>query len=843
MVFISTAQLGLTSSWSDLEVGRITRSSIGDVCDIAVDLYTTLERERIQRAERGIEAWERRTAEVRQKIKRRIYVDAQDEYGSSPSRRKEEQSKQKSMQFRMQKHQAEYEAAVAAVSQADSNRMRMRSVFAESALLGAQTEPINKKQRALKAKKLIRPLSDKIVAAEAAGRHKYASGLRLHRAIARAHCGQFAAAQVDVKMVLQLAPQNTAALSLQAKLVRHTSAEREATHRLKCMAVHGQTSQPRMRGLEPAQLLRSHSPGLMYRPDALAYGRFLGSGRDDDVQGFTSLGATAARGHDVHEEHRNSAILAPYGPAAEARALHAVLNNTVSTSSADTPSNLQKFRLCRSDISRNRQFPEFWRPVKPSAALSDDADKQLPSAQVQSTAKPSHWDHVIPRVADLLLDDEDKEALRHALQRTLPMILQTFEYYAHLALTSPVQRDLSSYQRTKESTTAPGYGKVKPKLVHHKMAAMAAISAAANIGVKTTHGVGKQTLEEPSTDSDSRSPSNRDELWRRSNLLEEQQRARVKTSFLSLSSVWNMANDDVQESSLVVTTQLNGHKTGSPTTAKSKLRSDSNPNIDLIAKLTQEEVQSDEDDEANNFSDDDVQQSITQSMRYQSIVTESTNVNREMTEGSSTAADLRLVGGETRKDDSHESRVGVLKGTWTYDRPDWLITLGQLRLLAIDCRLQLAPLRCSQADLGRMLWFSSREVHKGQNFMQKHDVSCCDEMQSNDCSIHEDAVENARGQFSLGETAPLARSLSAHTDIAFKNNDVQSGTCCSDGGSSGVNDAIQTQLSRIDVSFARPSSKRSLAGQLRQCLEILLCAFTGEQSARYGKRGSYLRVH
>ena len=240
MVVITPTELGLARTWSDAELGLVgRRAPSGPDGDAAAAGEPGGWGERRYRSAASIESWEQHTAKFRTRIKRRTYASAKDEFadirpGGSPKHDPADDNAM--MRRRLEREESDREAAMTAVSRSDSNRSRIHAVFSGS-MLGdsdgeaAVAQSFGSDERRRRIKSVIRQLSVKIHAAEDEGRHADGCGLRLHRAIARTHCGQHTAAQVDVNHVLRNQPLNSTALSLRSKLVRHTSSRREQVHR------------------------------------------------------------------------------------------------------------------------------------------------------------------------------------------------------------------------------------------------------------------------------------------------------------------------------------------------------------------------------------------------------------------------------------------------------------------------------------------------------------------------------------------------------------------------------------------------------------------------------------
>ena len=84
---------------------------------------------------------------------------------------------------------------------------------------------------------------------------------------------------------------------------------------------------------------------------------------------------------------------------------------------------------------------------------------------------------------------QDADAARGCLPRPLSAVIQSdpggVTVFNSNMLTPPGLQ--SPYQRQKGPDNVPGYARAKPKLVHHKMAAMEAMAAASNISLMRTH--------------------------------------------------------------------------------------------------------------------------------------------------------------------------------------------------------------------------------------------------------------------------------------------------------------------------------------------------------------------
>eukprot|EP01051_Picozoa_sp_SAG22_P006687 SAG22_NODE_445_length_10447_cov_4.063104_5_plen_999_part_00 len=727
MVVVTVEELGLERSWSDAELGLVERHKSTAIMGFLQESAVAADRRKNKAEISTVEEWEQHTAAfTKAKVRHRTYVSAQDEFAASPtalSTRSGGASPMADdhamMRMRLEREEHAREAAVAAFARSDSNRSRIHKAFSESILDGDlssadSTGQLPSEERDRRTDLVIRQLSAAVAAAEAGGGGAEACGLRLHRAIARAHCGQYAAAMVDVRQVLRVEPSNFAALGLRAKLVRHTSYRREQRESEHQVSRHRQTP-IQQRGLSREALLRPHSPGLTYRPDSLAHGRHISLDPAAKSRSNTARknarrsrrSASHGRGGAQHDPRHG---LAPYGPAAEARALHAFLAKTsTSTGAHDGPHELATFRLRSVELRRDRPYPQFWRQAKPSVAVGWIGDGQEQEAEPQprqpAVLDPSHWDYVIPRVADLLKDEPDKEALRAAILRALPLLLQTFEYYAHLSTTSPAVHNMSPYQRQKLAEDgAPGYGKVRPKLVHHKMAAMQAMTAAADIGLKATHADGGAEA-----DGGVRA-------------------VRVANSLRSLSSIWRTTEDEEDGRGQGSSDSIGGGGGGSVSGARvasgrqqkrKQRKADRSvgalPSASSAAALSVDTSidggrHASRDGTGGGSGDDDEDDGDGNT----GGANRSSPMPLSRLSGSSSAMICSASAFAAFAPAATAARpkvkaAGGPAGSWPFDRPDWLVTSRQVRLLAFDCQL-LHHTRASQADLGRLLWFSSREV-------------------------------------------------------------------------------------------------------------------------------------
>eukprot|EP01050_Picozoa_sp_SAG11_P012471 SAG11_NODE_1386_length_5067_cov_1.750403_4_plen_453_part_00 len=428
MVLVTPSELGLQSPWSDTELGRVPRvATPSGKSNLAADDNGARGSRRLG----SIGAWEEHNATLRKTLRRRTYVSAADEYGPRLGRSSRPSSESSATSMHNAKpmplsslsqrfnstdfNTSDFLGPLALVNTSAMGAGNL-SVYAQQLIEESATMEPQRKDRRLR--KFVQQLSRMMEEAEREERLPESCSLRLHRAVARAHLGQFGAAQVDVQQVLHMQPHNVSALRLRSKLVPHTAAQRAAAL---ATAQHASAAAPAQHALS----VRGASRVRQQRPSPLQAGR---SG------GGYSYGAGAAPpsavGMDgpLHNavqtqggQHHGSATTQRPSEASEAWAIAAQLGPQPVNAAA-----LSALRLRSVELRRNRPYPEFWRSVKETsgtlsvwqppeaerAVLQEAemaADGKLREGRGPPVLEPTHWDYLIPRVHELLLDDRDKE--------------------------------------------------------------------------------------------------------------------------------------------------------------------------------------------------------------------------------------------------------------------------------------------------------------------------------------------------------------------------------------------------------------------------------------------------
>jgi CRP-like cAMP-binding protein len=149
-------------------------------------------------------------------------------------------------------------------------------------------------------------------------------------------------------------------------------------------------------------------------------------------------------------------------------------------SSATRPYLVEEFRSSRDNVARDRPYAQFWRSVKFSSAVFSPwtaldelhGSSSLPTLEPNlGTAaggkpgepSPSHWDYVLGRVGDTLVDELDARATRRRLLRMIEMLTHVFAYYTRL---SPDAAEPRPGPRLLETWSDGRRVKISPAVIH-----------------------------------------------------------------------------------------------------------------------------------------------------------------------------------------------------------------------------------------------------------------------------------------------------------------------------------------------------------------------------------------
>ena len=146
-------------------------------------------------------------------------------------------------------------------------------------------------------------------------------------------------------------------------------------------------------------------------------------------------------------------------------------------SSATRPHLVEEFRSSRDNVARDRPYAQFWRSVKFSSAVFspwtalDEPHGSSSLSTLEPTAgggkpgepSPSHWDYVMGRVGDILVDELDARATRRRLLRMIEMLTHVFAYYTRL---SPDAAEPRSGPRILESWSDGRRVEISPAVIH-----------------------------------------------------------------------------------------------------------------------------------------------------------------------------------------------------------------------------------------------------------------------------------------------------------------------------------------------------------------------------------------
>ena len=330
-------------------------------------------------------------------------------------------------------------------------------------------------------------------------------------------------------------------------------------------------------------------------------------------------------------------------------------------------------------VQRDRPYASFWRSVKPSsAALSQwrarPRDTSPPESGAANTDEDggvpaaSHWDYVVARVGDLLKDDEqDRQALRRRLLRNIELLSQVFEIYSRLgteAVPAPtLPHLLVGWQSRLQQLPAPATihpSRLEPDEVLGKQWRSEKDSFFAAVPGEQ-HGASWSQLSSPNIS------------WR------EESMSRPNKS---AAAGWE--SDSAAEEEL-------SHP---PFPEQSESEADADE-FELVEEAPEEE---------------DTKPSAPQSLSLFSMAaanaatmeTESETESETETEEEEEVADEEEV--EEADDDGRTARGIELE--LPHDRPDTVVTLHQLRQLALDCRI--VGQGCSAATLNRICHHSCR---------------------------------------------------------------------------------------------------------------------------------------
>jgi hypothetical protein len=380
----------------------------------------------------------------------------------------------------------------------------------------------------------------------------------------------------------------------------------------------------------------------------------------------------------------------------------------------------QNFTSEMTDLRRERPYAQFWRSVKPeqgalSAWRDGQAEAEPAIASQVYELPPSHWDYVIPRVADLLLGEADKQALRKALHRALPLLLQTFRYYTHLSTLADIHGAAQGHRGSR-------YQRMLPLLVRTRLMEAGAMSAAAAVGVAGAHAsVG---IAGSAASRRQRRVTSLAALWVHSDTAGLG--ANVE-EVPAVSSVPYETNVVTSSGGIVRTTHKGG--TGRHFSCRGLVLEDdvleqqghaeSEPELEL--KL-EPELESKPEPQSEPQSEDAGVDSVDETMGGgDDGVSGCSDIDRtsdsDGDSGSEVSAEVGIEAERLEAEHAVEARLRLQAeeqvepestgfSTVPVDRPEWLITLGQVRVLAIDCRLLCHNHRhrCSLADLGRLFW-------------------------------------------------------------------------------------------------------------------------------------------